>query len=240
MIRDQTIYIGPTLPKDGLVQNQVFFNGIPGRVYDMLRVSAALQRLLVPIHLMPAIRRRLEQSGTPEYQAYAKLAPGSVSIQNDEGVSNIMSSSYYDTPTQSKQINSAGEIVNPADTYEGDVQRVKIKATAQDVTLQNATTAAGDGKPFAPTDGNYTLTYEITGTSTSRTVVFEIAGPSGVFIPTTAFNVTDPTKYGPQTTGGSNGAPESWQVEVPAGYSFRARLSSVAGGNVTIKGKAVT
>lgn len=117
---------------------------------------------------------------------------------------------------------------------------VSVKSIAEDVILQDASTAAGNGTPFAPGDGNYTLTFEITGTSTSRTVMFEIAGPSGVYGPHTAFNVSDPTKYGPQSTGGSNTAPESWQVEVPAGYSFRARISAVAGGTVSVKGKAVT
>ncbi|OMF54685.1 hypothetical protein BK138_16130 [Paenibacillus rhizosphaerae] len=111
--------------------------------------------------------------------------------------------------------------------------------TPKDVTLQNAASAAGNGTAFAPTDGNYTLTFEITGTSTSRAVNFELAGPSGTYMPTTAYNVSDPSKYGPSTTGGNNSAPESWQVEVPAGYSFRARISSVAGGTVTVKGKAV-
>lgn len=117
---------------------------------------------------------------------------------------------------------------------------VTVRNPVLDVDLQLAAVSPGAGNPFMPTTGNYTLTCEITGTSTSRTVVFEIAGPSGVYIPTTAYNVADPTKYGPQTTGGSDTAPESWQVDVPAGFSFRARLSAVAGGNVTIKGKAVS
>lgn len=152
-----------------------------------------------------------------------------------------MASSYYNTPVPGLQYNSAGEIVNPADSYDPDgTQKVRIKAAALDVTLQNAATAAGNGTPFAPTDGNYALTFEVTGTSTSRTIIFELAGPSGVYIPVTAFNVADPTKFGAQTTGGSSTAPESWQVEVPAGYSFRTRISAVADGNVTIKGKAVS
>lgn len=153
-----------------------------------------------------------------------------------------MSSSFYETPVPSRQLNSAGKVVNPADSYDPDgAQRVRVTgAAAQSVTLQNNATAAGNGTPFAPEDGNYTLTFEINGTSTSRTVLFELAGPSGQYMPVTAFSVTDPTKFGPQTTGGSNTAPESWQVEVPAGYSFRARVSAVAGGNVTVKGKAVT
>lgn len=116
---------------------------------------------------------------------------------------------------------------------------VTIKNPVSDVTLQNAVTAIGNGTKFSPTDGNYILTFEIVGTSTSRTVAFEIAGPSGTYVPCTGFNVTDPKRFSTETTGGNNTVPESWQVEVPAGYSFRTRVSAVAGGNVTVKGKAV-
>jgi len=108
-----------------------------------------------------------------------------------------------------------------------------------DVTLQDAVTAAGAGTAYKPSRGNETLTFAITGTSTIRTVIFELADPSGVYVPCTAFNIMDPTKFGTQTTGGNNTLPESWLVDVPIGYSFRARVSAVSGGNVTIKGKAV-
>lgn len=117
---------------------------------------------------------------------------------------------------------------------------VKIMSNTLDVTLQDAATAPGNGTTFAPTENNYTLTFEIVGTSTSRTVLFELAGPSGQYMPITAFSVTDPTKFGQQTTGGSNSAPESWQVVVPAGYTFRVRIIAIVGGDMTIKGKAVT
>lgn len=108
-----------------------------------------------------------------------------------------------------------------------------------DFTLQNAVTAAGNGTPYKPSRGTETLTFAITGTNTSRTVIFEMADPSGVYVACTAFNIMDPTKFGTQTTGGNNTTPESWLVDVPTGYSFRARVSAVSGGNVTIKGKAV-
>lgn len=239
MIRNQSIYIGPTYK--GLIQHQVFYNGIPESVYRLLQEVGPVQRLLIPVHLLPAVRKKMQVAGTQEYNAYKALSTGKAQI-NNEGVKHVMSSSYYDTPIPNKQYNSAGDVINPADSYDPDgIQKVRVTgAAAQTVTLQNAATAAGNGTPFAPEDGNYTLTFEITGTSTSRTVLFELAGPSGQYIPVTAFSVTDPTKFGPQTTGGSNTAPESWQVEVPAGYSFRARIGSVTGGNVTVKGKAVT
>ncbi|MBO2943564.1 hypothetical protein JJQ72_06180 [Paenibacillus sp. F411] len=242
MIRNQSIYIGPTIPEHGLSFGQVFFNGIPRRVFELMQTSAALQRLIVPIHLLSITNQRIRVQGSPEQRAYSLLASSRTTNQNDEGVTHIMSSSYYETPVPGRQYNSAGQIVNPADGVDPDgAQRVRVLGTAaaQTVTLQNNATAAGNGTPFAPENSNHTLTFEITGTSTSRTVLFEIAGPSGVYTPHTAFNVTDPTKFGTQTTGGSNTAPESWQVEVPAGYSFRARIGAVAGGNVAVKGKAV-
>lgn len=120
------------------------------------------------------------------------------------------------------------------------IQSVQITNKPINVILQNAATSMGNGSTFTPQDGNYTLTFEIIGTSTSRTINFEMAGPSGVYLPQVAFNVNDPSKNVPQTTGGSNSVPESWQVEVPAGYSFRAKIVAVVGGNITIKGKAVT
>ncbi|MFK4167727.1 hypothetical protein ACI2LM_15920 [Paenibacillus lautus] len=239
MIRNQSIYIGPTYK--GLIQHQVFYNGIPESVYRLLQEVGPVQRLLIPVHLLPTIRKKMRMAGTQEYNAYQTMQAGKAQI-NDEGVNHVMSSSYYDTPVPNKQYNSAGDVINPADSYDPDgIQKVRVTgAAAQTVTLQDAATAAGNGTPFSPEDSNYTLTFEITGTSASRTVLFELAGPSGQYIPVTAFSVTDPTKYGPQSTGGSNTAPESWQVEVPAGYLFRARIGAVAGGNVTVKGKAVT
>lgn len=239
MIRNQSIYIGPTYK--GLIQHQVFHNGIPESVYRLLQEVGPVQRLLIPVHLLPTIRKKMRMAGTQEYNAYQAMQAGNVQI-NDEGVKHVMSSSYLDTPVPTKHINSDGQIVNPADSYdpEDGAQKVKIKANALDVLLQEVAKAAGNGNSFSPADGNYTLTFEITGTSTGRTVLFELAGPSGQYMPVTAFSVTDPTKFGSQSTGGSNTAPESWQVEVPAGYSFRARIGAVTGGNVTVKGKAVT
>ncbi|MEK3784664.1 hypothetical protein [Paenibacillus sp. FSL R5-0810] len=238
MIRNQSIYIGPTYK--GLIQHQVFHNGIPENVYRLLQEVGPVQRLLIPVHLLPYIRKRSQIQGTQENIAINELMTGEVET-NEKGVKNVLSSSYFDTPVPTKHINSDGRIVNPADSYdpEDGAQKVKIKVSALDVTLQNAASAAGNGTPFSPNDGNYTLTFEITGTSTSRTVMFELAGPSGQYMPVTSFSVTDPTKFGQQTSSGSDTAPESWQVVVPAGYSFRARIGAVSGGNVTIKGKAV-
>jgi hypothetical protein len=108
------------------------------------------------------------------------------------------------------------------------------------VTMHNATTTAGNGTTFTPTDGNTELTFTITGTSTSRTIKFYIKDvTSSVLIPVDCFNLADAATYGKTTAGGSDTAPEIWQVSVPVGYSFIARIDAIAGGNASIKGTAV-
>lgn len=109
-----------------------------------------------------------------------------------------------------------------------------------DVLFQDRTTSPQAGQSYSPTAGNATLTFAIRGSSSSRTIIFEMADFSGVFQEAICFNALDPTKSpASQTVNGSNVAPESWQVDVPAGFSFRARIGAVTGGNVTITGKAV-
>lgn len=106
------------------------------------------------------------------------------------------------------------------------------------VSLQNAATVAGNGTEYVPAY-NVELSFEITGTSATRAIAFEAAGPSGVYVPFTAFNVTDPSRMDTGTTGGNTASPESWSVSIPVGWKFRARISAVAGGNVSISGKSV-
>ena len=107
------------------------------------------------------------------------------------------------------------------------------------VTLQDGATATGNGTAYTAIMP-MTLNFEITGTSASRTIVFEIAGPKGVYQSHPAFKLGD-TTYTPTatTTGGSDTTPETWEVDVPANYSFRARISAVAGGDIHVAGSAV-
>ena len=102
------------------------------------------------------------------------------------------------------------------------------------VTLQNNATANGNGTPF--TVGSYkTLTVEVTGTSASRTVVFEAQSTSGAWYPIQGVKLQD-FSMATQTTG--NG--EVWQFDITGLAAFRARVSAIAGGNVSVRGKAVT
>jgi len=106
------------------------------------------------------------------------------------------------------------------------------------VTLQSAATAMGNGTPYTPTT-NMELTFVITGAATARTIVFEMADPvKGVYVAWQAFRPADST-LASTTANGSDTAPETWQVSVPAGYSFRARISAITGSPVNVTGWAV-
>jgi len=121
----------------------------------------------------------------------------------------------------------------------GQIQAELVGSLPNVVTLQLDASVVGNGTPYTPTSPQ-TLTFEISGTSTSRTVVFELAGPKGVYQAYPANKIGDSTYTDyTSTTGGSTTMPESWSVDIPANYSFRARISAVAGGDVDIAGWAV-
>lgn len=125
-----------------------------------------------------------------------------------------------------------------ANQLSGD-QLVQVSGTiVESPVLQAAAAVLGGGTPYFPTR-RMLMTFEIRGTSTSRTIIFEMAPPSQVYEACVCFKVTDPTVMATQTTQGSDVAPSSWQVEIPPGWGFRARISAIAGGEVTVIGKAV-
>ena len=122
-----------------------------------------------------------------------------------------------------------------------DVNATVVGSLAKVIKLQENAVATGNGTPYTP-ESPMTLTFVITGTSTSRTIVFEIADPiSGVFQNLALATKLGDISYTPQlqTIGGTTILPESWEVDIPANYSFRARISAVAGGDVDISGWAV-
>lgn len=79
---------------------------------------------------------------------------------------------------------------------------------------------------------NSVITFEVTGTSTSRTLVFEGLGISGAWYPIKCCNLSTLT-LATQTTGNN----ELWQADISGLVKFRVRISAVAGGDVTVKGK---
>jgi hypothetical protein len=107
---------------------------------------------------------------------------------------------------------------------------------ANNFTFQSLASTASDGTAYSAYY-DCAATFEIVGSSTSKTVYFEMAGPYGVFIPVNAQNVAT-LDMADRTTMGTNTTPESWKVEIPAGYKFRARVE-VANGNVSVAGRVV-
>jgi len=65
--------------------------------------------------------------------------------------------------------------------------KLYVAKKIETVSLQN-TSAVGNGLTYSPTEGNASLTFTISGTSTARSVIFELADPSGVYLPLTAIS----------------------------------------------------
>jgi hypothetical protein len=106
-------------------------------------------------------------------------------------------------------------------------------SSAVDVTFQDAATVAADGTVFT-VGGNKTLTVEIYGTSTSRTIAFIGRGPSGVDRAIMGVRTSD-FATGVSTTGSG----EIWQLDITGLTSVFCDLQAVAGGSVSVKGRAV-
>jgi hypothetical protein len=102
------------------------------------------------------------------------------------------------------------------------------------VVLQNAVTVAGNGDYF---DVKFfkTLNIKVTGTSTSRTVIFEAAHADGVYEQIMGIK---PATFDPVNQTTENNV--SFQFDVTGYTRFRARVSAIAGGNVSVKGNAVS
>lgn len=102
------------------------------------------------------------------------------------------------------------------------------------VTFHDNTASPSEGTPF---DVGYfkTINLKITGTSASRTIKFEAAGYDGVYEPVMGVR---PKDFSMDVSSTDNN--ESWQFDVTGFSRFRARVESVVGGNVSIKGRVVS
>lgn len=101
------------------------------------------------------------------------------------------------------------------------------------ITLQNVATATGVGSPYA-LQNEKTILIEIYGTATSSTVSFEGIGASGTNHQIMGVRLSDLA-----TAVSTVGLGEYWQFDVTGLVSFQANITAIAGGNVTVKGKAV-
>ncbi|MFQ6391336.1 hypothetical protein ACLNAR_26490 [Priestia aryabhattai] len=139
-----------------------------------------------------------------------------------------------------QMVDSTGDVIGTAKPLPVQVIGESVENQGPiEVPLQDNATVPNSGMVYTPTDGKNTLYFEVTGTSTSRTIAFEIIGSNGEPVSITAFSTTDPSISDQYTTGGSDETPEYWVVQIPIGCSFRANITAVSGGNVNISGKAV-
>ena len=109
------------------------------------------------------------------------------------------------------------------------------KNVGGEAVLQNAVTVTGNGTAIYMGGADTFKITEISGSSTSRTVIFEVSNTeTGTYSAVQGVNLAD-LSMASQTS--NNG--EIWQIDGLAGLWFRARVSAVAGGNVTVKGKVI-
>ena len=139
------------------------------------------------------------------------------------------------------EIDAAGEVRNQYLFFAGawkphkKLMELSGRNVGEEVTLQDAADATGNGTAIYMGNADTFKITEISGTSTSRTLVFEVCGTeSGTYSAITGIRLSD-LSTGTQTTSED----EIWQFDGLAGLWFRARLSAIAGGNVTVNGKAV-
>lgn len=113
------------------------------------------------------------------------------------------------------------------------IDAIPVRTDTINVTLQEIATSTGNGTAFA-VEAFKTLTIEISGTSTSRTIHFEGSSVGGTYYPIMGARLSD-LETNIQTTGTG----EVWQFNITGLVNFRVRLSAVDGGNVSVKGRAV-
>lgn len=131
----------------------------------------------------------------------------------------------------------AVEIKNSTDDTRATVGANGLYVDSQNrtvaVTFQSAATSTGNGTAFEV--GAYrTLTVKITGTSSTRTVTFYAKDTDGNLTALMGVRLSD-FATGTSTTGTG----EYWQFDITGIYSIVMDLTAVAGGNVSVKGRAV-
>lgn len=101
------------------------------------------------------------------------------------------------------------------------------------VILQNNVIIPSNGITFTVNSFDKATIF-ITGTSTSRTIVFEGSDSEGNWYPALFAKIPDLTMSS-QTTGNN----EVWSIDLTDWFAIRARVSAVAGGNVRVTAKVV-
>lgn len=124
--------------------------------------------------------------------------------------------------------------VGDADNSEENPAFVQVTGSkTEDITFQDAATAAADGTAFT-VEGYKTLTVEITRTAGTSTVAFIGEGASGADIALMGINLSTFA-----TATSTTGTGELWQFDITGLTKVFMDLTAVATGSVTVKGKAV-
>lgn len=103
-----------------------------------------------------------------------------------------------------------------------------------DVVFHDEAITPSEGDPLQ-TESYKTLTMEIYGTSISRSVVFYGVSNSGVKRNIKGIRLSDYT-----ISASTTGSGEIWQFDIVGLVSVIMELASVEGGNVSVKGRAVS
>lgn len=114
------------------------------------------------------------------------------------------------------------------------IGKVNIENVVVNHTFHDAAVSPGDGVELIVGDKK-TLTIEIYGSSTSRKINFYAKGDSDTLRPLIGINLST-FELGTSTTG--NG--EVWQFDITGLDSVIMGITAITGGNVTIKGRAVS
>ena len=124
--------------------------------------------------------------------------------------------------------------VNISQATPGTTNGVVINSTAVTaITFHDAATVAARGTVLT-VGGLKALFVEISGTSASRTIAFEGAGASATYSAITGVRLADLAVATFTIT-----SAEIWQFDVSGLVTVSMNLTAVAGGNVTITGRAV-
>lgn len=72
-MEEQTIYIGPSVPRLGLLRNQVYIHGVPGEVRAALAKFPEIEELIVPISELSYRKNQAETPGEHLHHLYKEF-----------------------------------------------------------------------------------------------------------------------------------------------------------------------
>lgn len=133
---------------------------------------------------------------------------------------------------------SKGNKVNVADVvlsaYNPANSAIKVETvSSSSFVFQDAATAAGDGAVYDVAQSDELIVVEIFGTATTRSVTFYGINSNGDAIQIKGMNKA--TLDMANTTMSAN--PEFWSFDVAGFTGVKMVITSLSGGNLTIKGK---